>query len=182
MLVVDPIFIHRRAATSCLRRLGVNKIFEAGNGIHALHLVRSTCPPPAVVVFDLDMPGCDGIEMAQQLAAEGLRPSLLLASSADSSILDVVEKMIEALGLPLLGSLRKPLVCQEIAGALARFDTTVHAGGKRPAEDASAISIDALRDAIDRARIVPFYQPKIRIEDGHVTGVEALARWLDDAR
>ena len=36
---------------------------------------------------------------------------------------------------------------------------------------------NGLRSAIDRAELRVFYQPQIRLSDGHITGVEALIRW-----
>lgn len=42
--------------------------------------------------------------------------------------------------------------------------------------------LGALRHALDHDEIVLHYQPKIAIDDGHVVGVEALARWRHPTR
>lgn len=39
-----------------------------------------------------------------------------------------------------------------------------------------------LRGALERNQFVLHYQPKVRISDGHIVGVEALLRWADPVR
>ena len=43
-----------------------------------------------------------------------------------------------------------------------------------------ARAIDMVRSALARGRLVPFYQPKVRLHDGSLCGFEALARVLAD--
>ncbi len=40
----------------------------------------------------------------------------------------------------------------------------------------------AVRDALARGAVMPFYQPKVSLGDGRVVGFEALMRWSDGAR
>ena len=40
----------------------------------------------------------------------------------------------------------------------------------------------AIREALDREEIVPFYQPKVCLATGRVVGFEALARWRHPTR
>jgi EAL domain-containing protein (putative c-di-GMP-specific phosphodiesterase class I)/FixJ family two-component response regulator len=177
VLVVDDSTVQRQNIVEQLRRIGVSKIFEAGNGRDALKLLHSLFQPPAIVVLDLEMPDMDGIETAQQLAVDGLRPGLVIASSAELAVIETVGTMIETLGLPLLGALRKPISCADLRAALARFGATASEGGKAPAAASVGVDVETLRQAIAEGRIAPHYQPKILLADGRVAGVEALARW-----
>lgn len=180
VLVVDDSPLQRQAAVESLRQLGVNKIFEACDGKDALHLLRTLFQLPAIIVLDLEMPGMDGIEMVQQMAQEGLRPSVLLASSADTAILEVVQTMVETLGMPLLGAVPKPLSYGVLLQSLERFEESVQRGNGSQCGEASGITVEALRQAIGKGQILPFYQPKIALENGRVSGLESLARWRDD--
>lgn len=183
VLVVDDSAVQRRAAIESLRQLGISKIFEAGDGAEALNLLRSVFQLPAIVLLDLEMPGMDGIEMAQQLAQEGLRPSVLLASSAETAILDVVQNMLEELGLPVLGALQKPLTQEAIAIALAAFRHPERSEEGARRDEAPGIAVEALHQALDAGQIIPYYQPKMWFENGRITGLESLARWrAEDGR
>ena len=39
---------------------------------------------------------------------------------------------------------------------------------------------EALASALQQGHIVPYYQPVIRLQDSHLTGLEVMARWLTD--
>jgi len=57
-------------------------------------------------------------------------------------------------------------------GGLVVFDVSMHANMQR------RFSMHHLaRRAVDAGRIIPFYQPKIDLNTGHLTGFEALLRW-----
>jgi EAL domain-containing protein (putative c-di-GMP-specific phosphodiesterase class I) len=44
--------------------------------------------------------------------------------------------------------------------------------------DRKAAVLRDVREALSSGRIIPYYQPRIRLSTGEVTGFEALARWL----
>ena len=175
VLVVDDSAVQRRSAVELLRGMGVQQLYEAADGHDALKLLRMLQPTPAVILLDLEMPGMDGIETAQQLVKEENCPSLLIASSAEPSILNAVAGMAEALGLPLLGTLRKPLTQQSLSLALAHFEGA-HVKGVSNAPPPQ-VAVPELAEALRLRQIIPYYQPKIRLTDGSVAGLEALARW-----
>ncbi len=179
VLVVDDSAVQRQNAVELLRSAGVNRIFEAVNGVDALRVAHNLVQPPAIIVLDLEMPDMDGIEMVQQLAMDGLRSSLLVASGAEMAVMDTVRTMVETLGLPLLGTLRKPLAFGDMAGALAGFAEAAAGKGAPRCDEDAGIDVEALRAALADGRIRPYYQPKIRLDDGRVAGVEALARWCE---
>ncbi|MFT3733786.1 MAG: EAL domain-containing response regulator [Rhodocyclaceae bacterium] len=180
VLVVDDSAVQRMVAVSILREAGVSKIYEAADGAAALHMMRSLFVPPAVIVLDLEMPGMDGIEFVQQLAQEGLRPALLVASSASSGILSSVETMIETIGLPLLDVVTKPLSPLLVARAMQRFRGLERAEPAWRSNADGELSVEALREALEAGRVRPYYQPKMRLSDGEVDSFEALARLVQE--
>lgn len=177
VLVVDDSRVQRGSVIGLLRALGVGKIYEAEDGASALLALRNLFQAPAIILLDLEMPGMDGIELVQQLALEACRPRLIVASSADNSLLRAVETMIQELGLPLLGTIQKPIVRASLIEALAQFDALVGGSGELPHHTGAPVAPAALLAALDGGLIVPHYQPKIALLNGEMHGMEALARW-----
>ena len=61
-------------AVAVLREAGIQRVYEAEDGLAGLAAVRNLFPPPALLVVDLEMPKMDGIEMLQALATDNYRP------------------------------------------------------------------------------------------------------------
>jgi len=148
------------------------------DGNSALKVVRNLFQPPAIVLLDLEMPGMDGIELVQRLAAESSRLRLIVASGADNSLLRSVETLIQELGLPLLGMIQKPISEAALADALTHFGVLAGDGNTAKQQaTAQSVSLPELVDALDQGLIVPYYQPKVSLTTGEMHGMEALARW-----
>lgn len=178
VLVVDDSRVQRNGVINLLRDFGVSKIFEAEDGNSALQLVHQLFQPPAIVLLDLEMPGMDGIELVQQLAMENFRPRLIVASSADNSLLRSVETLIMELGLPLLGVIQKPITQATLLMALDHYSTLAgKGGGTAAAPGLHEVSVESLLMGLDAGLIGPHYQPKVALHNGDMYGMEALARW-----
>jgi EAL domain-containing protein (putative c-di-GMP-specific phosphodiesterase class I)/CheY-like chemotaxis protein len=176
VLVVDDSPLQRKSTVLALRRVGIDIIYEAGDGHEALIVIDRLLVPPAIVVVDLDMPGMDGIELIQQLAAKNYRPAIVIGSGADAILIGAVETIILELNMPLLGSMKKPLTDGFLRDALGRFQQAL----QRQSEafpDVSELTPQRLQQAISDSEIVPHYQPKISLRSSSLAGVEALARW-----
>lgn len=63
------------------------------------------------------------------------------------------------------------------AGSMALF-----APSMRSAVEARAVMVRTAREAIHTDRVAPFYQPKVALGSGRLTGFEALLRWRDPKR
>ncbi len=177
LLVVDDSVVQRRHAVALCRELGIELIYEAGNGREALELLSMLILRPSLMIVDLEMPCMDGVELIQQLHRRQLDIPFIVASGREIALIQSVETMSGVLGLRVLAGLQKPLKLDQLAGALARYSERHSAA---PEEDAGAqapFAEDELAQAIDHGEIVAHYQPKVDMRTGIVRGVEALARW-----
>ena len=127
-LVVDDSLVQRNHAVNLCTQLGIKMIHQAADGAQALELLRTLNPLPTVLLIDLEMPGMDGVELVQQLYADDFHIALIIASGRDPAMIQSVEKMIEALGLPLIGSLKKPIRIEPLQDLLYRLSVRRSAG------------------------------------------------------
>jgi len=134
------------------------------------------------VIMDLSMPGMDGIEIIRFMADQGSRSKLILMSGFDLGILTMAEKLAKDRGLEVLGALGKPIVPEDLEALLAN----VHAASSEPEESMPPLpiegskefpSVEELRAAINNKEIRAYFQPRVRVSDNSLAGVEALARW-----
>lgn len=180
VLVVDDSDLQRSVAVEMLRRLGINLVYEANNGVDALQLLRSGRIAPAVLLVDLHMPGMDGIELIQEVAQINPEISVIIVSGADNKLLNTLGSLVSACNMHMLGALSKPLSGPLLLRSLHRYQSVIRA--KAPVAEDMAVSALELKRAIRLGHIQPFYQPKVALKNGEVVGFEALARWRDPVK
>lgn len=178
VLVVDDSDVQRAYTIDVLRKIGVTRITEANDGYVALARLHTLSPMPSVIVVDLEMPMMDGIELIHHIAGLDSQPALIVASGRESMMLDSVQAMIHAMGLPMLGALPKPVTEAGLAGLLAGLENLFPATPAVPGPKAVQVDIADLRNALASDHIVPFFQPKSSLHLHRVQGAEALARWV----
>ena len=83
LLIVDDHSAFRAAARKLLERHGYRVIGEAGDG--EAGLAAAGALRPDVVLLDVQMPGLDGFDVAERLAAQGRPPEVVLVSSRDGA-------------------------------------------------------------------------------------------------
>lgn len=137
MLVDDQAMIRAGLRTIIDTHPGLEVVAEAGDGITALHELRSTAVD--VVLMDLRMPGIDGVETTRRLRAEhGPLPQILVLTTFDQD-----ENVLAALRAGANGFLSKGAGPQELtdgilqvaAGEHALSASAVHALVENVAED-----------------------------------------------
>ena len=174
--VVEDHAFQRSGITALLRTLGIEDIREAANGREALAALESRPdqPPADVILCDLEMPEMDGIEFLREVAERGLARGVIIVSGREAEILHSVEAMARALGLEVLGRLKKPATAEALRRLLARVP-----GPARPARRAEPLPLDeaTLRAALAAREFDAEFQPKVSLASGELLGVEALARW-----
>jgi DNA-binding NarL/FixJ family response regulator len=83
LLIVDDHAGFRASARALLEAEGFDVIGEAADGAQALRAVAEL--QPEIVLLDIQLPGLDGIEVAEQLAGGADPPAVVLVSSRDAA-------------------------------------------------------------------------------------------------
>lgn len=181
-IVVDDSLSMRLEASRMLKELGFATVLTAEDGNEALKILNSG----EVVDFlltDLNMPTCDGIELLNEIEKRYAgRLYAAVMSSLDSSLLSSVKEIAENSDLELIGTLPKPITLELLSSVLHPHDPERHRAlaGKR--SDSISFSGQEFAAALVNHEIEAFFQPKVSLHNGQITGVEALARWCHPER
>ena len=115
MLVVDDDTDMRDVLASVLQELGLN-VLEAQDGLEALAVLRGD-PNISLIISDLKMPRCDGLELARalkELALPSAPPFVMISGYSDPALGRAEELNIKTI-------LRKPFRLEEIYAVVARW-------------------------------------------------------------
>jgi len=126
---------------------------------------------PTLVILDLNMPGCDGVELMRYLALARCGAHIVVASGLDDRTVEATVRLGAERGLKMGGALAKPARLQTVRDLLTRFISV--------APDALA---GELAEAIRTDQLFLQYQPKLDCRGGRMTAVEALVRWRHPTR
>ena len=97
--------------TERLRTLGHDPVGPVGDGEQAVAEARASRPD--LYLFDIEMPGLDGLGAAVQLAGEGLRRPVVIVTGVDDP--DLVERSIAS---GVSAYLTKPIDTRELEAAI----------------------------------------------------------------
>lgn len=108
LLIADDIAISRETLARVLREAG-HRVTAAASGAEALE--RARLDPPALAIFDLNMPGLNGLETAEQLkaTAPGLLLPVMIVSGRALSAAELAEVLAVADDF-----VRKPILPAEV--------------------------------------------------------------------
>lgn len=170
-LIVDDDPVFGALAENLLLDAGVEKIATAANSIEALAHIDAGAPTADIMMCDLNMPAHDGVSLIRSLSERRYRGRIIIVSGEADPAIEAVARLAKIQGLNVLGATRKPLRAAVLSDLLAR---TPDAGPRR-VETASA-QPSLLDAAIERGGLHPFFQAKVAMATGVLTGAEALAR------
>jgi EAL domain-containing protein (putative c-di-GMP-specific phosphodiesterase class I)/CheY-like chemotaxis protein len=173
VLVIDDHRFQRSVLTRMLKAIGIANVLEAEDGAGALAVVRARRDSLMLIVTDVDMPEMDGLEFLRRLSEEAPRTPVAIHSALDRALLKSIEVMAAAYGVELIGVLEKPVteaVLAEVVGrALERTSSP-----RQLVAEADEAQLDA---ALKQHEFEPWFQPKVDLRSGRVTGAEVLVRW-----
>ena len=121
---------------------------------------------PTHIMMDLQMPVVDGLSLLSNLAAEKCAASIILISGVDRTVVEAARRIAIDRGLDVTSALTKPIRVTDLTGAL-----------NTARRDEPWLTVAGLSSALERGEFHLVYQPKVTLETGDITGVEALIRW-----
>jgi EAL domain-containing protein (putative c-di-GMP-specific phosphodiesterase class I)/ActR/RegA family two-component response regulator len=178
VLVIDDDEFMLDIVSRAIERLGIEFVETHQDGRKALARIDAG-EQFDIVLVDLNMPEFDGVEVLRNLAAREFHGGILLFSGEDARILKTAQSLGRSHNLQILGAMPKPVTTDVLRGYLARYQLSKQPNQKSSIEP---VSVDALANAIRQGEIVPFYQPKVRVQDRSVHSLEVLARWKHPER
>jgi EAL domain-containing protein (putative c-di-GMP-specific phosphodiesterase class I) len=129
-----------------------------------------------LVLTDLLMPGMDGVQFIQRLAALHSKPALAIMSSASRRMLMSASLVAKNLGVKVIGLISKPVnlaALQTLTTQLSIAQPSL----PRPLP-AAMLSRAALVQAIQEEQFEAWFQPKKSLFNGRIVAAEALVRWM----
>lgn len=119
VLLIDDDSFMLELLAAMLRKLGVNHIASATDGERGAEAVAVRTPD--LVVCDLNMPGRDGFQVMESLAAAGFKGAVLLLSGMDARTLKSAALMGRFHHLNVLGVVNKPISKPDLAALLSKI-------------------------------------------------------------
>ncbi|MEO2093972.1 MAG: EAL domain-containing response regulator [bacterium] len=121
---------------------------------------------PDIVLLDLIMPGTDGVELLNYLAAMHCTVPVVLMSGLEGGAIRAAIRLGEAHGLRIVGGLEKPFDMSTLKETLGEFR-----------QERMELSQSNLTEALENDEFRLHYQPQVHAESGQPRGFEALLRW-----
>ncbi|MEM7425885.1 MAG: EAL domain-containing response regulator [Pseudomonadota bacterium] len=176
VLVADDDPLMRSILESYLVGEKSAQVTTVENGQHALAILSDPSKKIEFVLSDLNMPQMDGVQFLRALRDIGYTGRLAIISGEDSGVVNVARDLATFYRLDLVGTLAKPVNKQKLEQLMETVSAELPVA---PSSSHFEFTPLKLHDAIANRHLIPYYQPKICIKTGLVTGAEALARWID---
>jgi EAL domain-containing protein (putative c-di-GMP-specific phosphodiesterase class I)/FixJ family two-component response regulator len=149
-------------------------VFAYSSASAALASLENRDTSALLLLFDMNMPGMDGVELMRQLAERRYEGTIGLISGADTRVLETASKLAQAYNLSVLNYLQKPVMPAALRDVVDRWRNFIPRHSQRESKTYGVLEI---RQGIDDDQFFLQYQPKVSLEDGSLVGVEALLRW-----
>ena len=182
-LVAEADPAQRRTLVDALAQLGATRVTEVPDAPMALRTLQAGFSPTIdVAILDLGLSGMDGMELLRAIAALRSNVRLIVTGDQPPGVLFSVETLVQAHGVDLLGTIAKPRGGNISADKLkALLDNYQPLARPSAAEEKSLFlphfSFAEVGVGLQQRQFEPFFQPKIELATGQVTGLETFARW-----
>lgn len=185
VLIADDDAIAQRLIESVLNSIGIEKIALAEDGAVALACHDAMPGGVDFVLLNIDMPGMDGLEFLRHLSHREIYPAIILIGGAanggaDKAVLFGAREVALAHGMRVIGEISKPIDPAALKPLLVNIFAVYTPRGERRSAGRGQLAEADLRAGLVAGAIQAFYQPQIKLADGAVRGVEALARWQQE--
>ena len=175
LLVVDDDDFILSLSTRILERVGCRNVTTVNNGKRAIDKLTASDSHFDVVITDLNMPEMDGVELLRHIAGSNYSGGIILLSGEDQRILETAYELARSHNLNVIGTIHKPLQPALLKELLEASYSSIRKS--RPDTPRYTVTADELRSGINGRELQLFYQPKVDVRTGNVSGLEALARW-----
>ena len=148
VLVIDDNAFMRKMVRSLLINIGVKKVYEAGDGIAGLEMLRAMCPD--IVILDWEMPMLNGPEFVRIVRSPGVFPLpdipiIMLTAHGERW------RIVEAVRIGVNEFLCKPVSAKALTdrfiSILAKPRASVHVGEYYGPEPRKLMTADEQEDA-----------------------------------
>ena len=173
ILLLDDDPLQLKILARQLNGAGYTRVVGCTSAAAALRALTDPARSIGLIFLDLNMPGIDGVAFLRLLAERKISAAVVLVSGEDERLVETAVRLGESHKLRVLGALPKPVWTAELRGLLARWA----APPESAADGKPAYTADEIARAVTQGELVNYYQPKVALETGAVTGVEALVRW-----
>ncbi|MFM9941130.1 MAG: response regulator [Hyphomicrobiaceae bacterium] len=126
-LVIDDDPLFQEVAAMLIGTTTGFNVVRASDGREGLRQVLAHADQLGLMVCDLNMPDCDGVEFFTELSNRGLRVPLLLVTAAPKPVARAALGLANASGLRVLGLLSKPVNVGEFSALVAGIAAGVQA-------------------------------------------------------
>lgn len=174
ILIVDDDVFQLQLFSSQLSILGYDQVQACTSGLQALTMLSAQPVGKQLIFLDLNMPDMDGVEFIRRLVDISYAGDFVLVSGEDERILETAERLARAHHLSVLGYLSKPVQTETLRLLLERWGSTTPQASVKVAKIYSA---EEVQRAISAGELVNYYQPKVDVQSGVLSGVETLVRW-----
>lgn len=175
ILIVEDQPFQREYLLNLFREQGVEHLRAAEDGAEALRWLEQERFD--LVVSDLMMPGLDGVQLIQKLAALEQPPLLAIMSSASRRLMGSACMVARAHGITVLEQIAKPARAPVIRRLLEKLVSRLEHEEQREAPAIAVPTREELLQALERREFHAWYQPKASLIDGRIVAAEALVRW-----
>ena len=155
------------------RELGDFYLECAQDGVQALACLQRQ--DFDLVLTDLLMPGMDGVQFIQKLAALRSRPALAIMSSSSRRMLMAASLVARNLQVNVIGLISKPVQASALRDLIEQL---MRLRDKTPLPPIAEIDRQSLTDALDNSELEAWFQPKKALANGRIVAAEALVRWI----
>lgn len=173
LLIVEDHPFQHLYLQNLFNELGVFDLEFARDGEEALRRLHNR--EFDLVLTDLLMPGMDGVQFIQGLAAQKSRPALAIMSAASRRMLMGASLVASNLQVKVIGLISKPVnsaalrcLIEQLQALRQDVPVATHAG----------IDRQSILRALDNGELQAWFQPKKALDNGRIVAAEALVRWV----